>query len=76
MSKPKLTRWFPGAVEPSRPGVYQRQIDGSYFMYGRWTGVAWMFSEKTADAAAKTGLYSVLYSLPWRGLAQDPKATQ
>lgn len=81
VSKEKVTPWFPGAVKPARKGVYQRDyiddvrlIDDIRFNY--WDGRNWRWPARSAELAADFNegwLKSGFQSLPWRGLASDPK---
>jgi hypothetical protein len=79
MSKKKLTPWFPGNVNPTRVGIYERKWKLLGQHYALWDGFGWSLSfegidnplllrAKRSDAAAK--------NLPWRGLAHPPKGAK
>lgn len=78
MRKDKLTPWFPGNVKPARKGVYQRDwLDGGPLWFSYWNGKTWNSGDDTTEGAAcPVNKYwkSNHQKLPWRGLAQDPKA--
>lgn len=78
MSKEKLTPWFPGNVKPLRKGVYERDwLDDGPKWFSHWNGKTWRAGDDIAEVAASaenTNLISDHQKLPWRGLAQDPKA--
>jgi hypothetical protein len=77
MSNPELTGWISGDRKPVRDGVYLRSYsnpsfpDGVYckFDNGQW-GVGYFSLEK---AACSQNTKSPNQSLPWRGLAKEPK---
>jgi hypothetical protein len=78
--KPKLTPWFPGSVDPMRPGVYEcdwrecNWLGGRW--YCRWDGKAWHYGTyyPIKRHMAKIPPHRADSALKrWRGLAQDPK---
>jgi hypothetical protein len=78
MIKQKVTPWFPGTVKPARRGVYERDwLDGGPNWFSYWNGKKWGSGDNDAEGAAQhenTDVISDHQKLPWRGLAQPPKA--
>lgn len=70
----KLTPWYPGDVQPARPGVYERNLDMSTPRYAKWDGEHWYVSKPDPQAASHEGwLSSATQSgVPWRGHANPP----
>lgn len=71
-----LTAFFDGSIKPARTGVYQRRYIGRIILYARWTGRRWRCACNSPDSAAWEKEDSIEQSLPWRGLAADPKGPQ
>jgi hypothetical protein len=67
----KRSRWLADRT-PELPGVYERFIAGTF---ARWTGAYWCSSRATWTAAAEANDKSTVQSttIPWRGLAEQPK---
>lgn len=78
----KLTPWFQGDVKPARVGVYTRDdsdtdCDNGLPAYSHWNGSRWGHLCGSKDIAQRNVDYVSAYqSLPWRGLASDPKASK
>jgi hypothetical protein len=81
MAKPKLTDWFPAEARPTLPGAYQRDYRKSKkgdrdigVTYSYWNGYYWsLFGGTPVIAKNWQGYKSAHQSLPWRGLAEQPK---
>lgn len=69
----KLTPWIDGSVKPKRRGVYERRITKTSIGFSKWDGSNWMWANEYMEEAADESVRSPGQSLPWRGLAQDPK---
>lgn len=73
----KLTPWYPGHVKPVRVGVYERDYaenpKSSRPRFCYWDGAAWGCYGMTKDNAKNFSLASAAQSLPWRGIAKEPK---
>ena len=68
------TSWFPGSVEPTRVGVYQRLTAGGDILYSHWNGKRWgLFHPDTSGAELWSRFESAFQSRSWRGLAKEPK---
>ena len=71
----KLTPWYPGHVKPVRVGVYERKYrninDNS--VYSRWNGEKWFCGSFHVHFAEEDMEPSSYQSLPWRGIAKEPK---
>lgn len=75
MAKQKLTPEFPPEVKPVHVGVYQRLFDTGT-RYALWDGEEWCFAAGTPEVALSYATYQTTYrSLPWRGLAEQPKGS-
>ena len=70
----KLTDWFPPAITPVRPGVYdvsrEKQFIAPWYSY--WNGQYWTEGDLSPESCMNrlkqpAGLRS------WRGLAEEPK---
>lgn len=74
MSLPPVTPWFPGSVNPARPGVYQVVIGLTIMRFAFWDGSNWRgFASPTpAQANQPTGPVWRLQPTCWRGLSADP----
>jgi hypothetical protein len=73
LSNQKLTPWYSADVQPVRPGLYQRDIEGDLY-WGWWDGRQWNFSgPDKAEAVEFRRALSGWQNAPWRGLAADPK---
>lgn len=68
----KLTDWIDGDTKPVRVGVYERDF---YFgiTYCYWDGKKWCKGHANIDDAVLKKSKSTFQSLPWRGLAEEPK---
>jgi hypothetical protein len=69
----KLTPWFPGDMNPARPGVYQQRDGfGREIGYQRWDGFRWYIWYRTPQKAADSTTPAALSGQfkDWRGLAQ------
>jgi len=69
----ELTPWISGDIKPDLPGVYLRDYGDGADGYSKWNGREWMWYHKKAEIADTESTKSSYQSLPWRGLAQDPK---
>lgn len=67
----KRTDWYPGYVNPDRPGPYQRLWDSGNIDYAMWDGVCWRMGSRTPRDAARAGVVSVTQTLHWRGLCES-----
>lgn len=66
----QTTDWFPGEEKPTRPGVYQRDEEGTV-CFSYWSGASWSWNKKSANSALAFKLYpSSRQDLPWRGLCR------
>lgn len=71
----KLTPWFPGAIKPVRPGVYQQKSGGGHMVgYQRWDGMRWFLWIEDPDGAANQTFSAAdgRQNDDWRGLAEQP----
>jgi hypothetical protein len=68
----KLTPWYRGDQKPVRVGVYKRRYPAGTNWYCWWDGKAFSNGCETAHEAkeCKDWGYSLLQSLPWRGVAK------
>jgi len=78
--EPELTDWYPACVKPVRPGIYQRRLSHlNSTSYACFTPQGyWTYSFSTIEALVQnligcTAGKSTFLSLPWRGLAEEPK---
>jgi hypothetical protein len=73
----KFTPWIDGNIKPERHGVYQRNYaDGADLPevdFARWNGKYWFWRAATISGALMKRVMSGNQSLPWRGLASDPR---
>lgn len=72
MTESEFTPWLPGTVNPARPGVYQRRIDGYNVWYSRWDGTHWYCIDDLPEYAAQETQPSWIMNRPWRGLKHNP----
>jgi hypothetical protein len=70
----KRTPWFPGHVQPARPGVYERRLPGiSGIKVCYFDGKTWRVYATTAREARRQREASMFQSgARWRGLANQP----
>ena len=73
MAVPKLTPWFPGYVQPARPGVYMREYVPWGLCFSKFKDGKWYYPGWTEQSAASQPRLSDCQSAPWRGLAEEPK---
>lgn len=73
-----LTPWFPVAIPPARPGVYQVEWVDCRPVHAKYARGIWHYgSHKGVDrAGAVTGSNPARPPLRWRGLAADPKVAK
>lgn len=71
----KLTDWIDGDIKPTLAGVYERSYYNisSVRLFCYWDGKKWFGCVYSVESAAKVTLESDFQSLPWRGLAKEPK---
>lgn len=81
MSKNKLTPWFQQQVQPSIPGVYQREMGycRGGIGYAKWDGAQWSPCFNDVNAADRlsefrdpSGYQCEDGEIRWRGLAAPP----
>lgn len=76
MSKCKYSPWYPGTVDPVRPGVYEREMRHGERDFSRWYAGNWM-QGYASIRYAEGSIYETTVgraNFRWRGLAYDPGA--
>lgn len=66
---PKLTPWFDGDLYPARPGNYDRLYPAGAVFRCHFDGIGWRVPSEFSGSEP----ISLKQSLPWRGLASEPK---
>jgi hypothetical protein len=79
--RPKLTPWFPGNINPVRPGMYEVGHDPATIPHHNsrhrltsaprrlWDGTTW----RAGWMNEQMSIFGTHPSHRWRGLAQDPR---
>lgn len=57
----RKTPWYPGSIEPLRPGMYQRRLITGVVQASRWSGSHWQYR------GGSRWLESAHQYLEWRG---------
>lgn len=73
--KPKLTKWFDGAVKPVRNGIYQRSHNQSdWGLFWLYKNGEWKYGgEGSPHLVRDNNCPSPQQEMSWRGLAQNPE---
>lgn len=75
MSDQNLTDWYQPDQKPVRIGPYEVNSGEPYIRFQFWNGKFWgMLSGTIAECIDNRDFVSILQSLPWRGLSEDPSA--